>query len=46
MPANKHLVERIYSVIKKEAEELAALVVREIHDHSKTLFVLKKLFAG
>ncbi|KAL9716530.1 hypothetical protein Ac2012v2_000978 [Leucoagaricus gongylophorus] len=26
VPANKHLVEKVYSVIKKEAEELAALV--------------------
>ena len=34
VPANKHLVEKVYSVIKKEAEELAALAVREIHDRS------------
>lgn len=44
--ANKHLVEKVYSVIKKEAEELGALAVRAIHDQSQTLFVLKKLFAG
>ena len=46
MPANKHLVEKVYSIIKKEAKELAALAVREILDQSKTLFVLKKFFAG